>query len=76
MDGNGVNFKMGVILRPIDNIRLGFAFHTPTYYTMTNRMGVSVPIISENRIREFSLILPFLFWKMHMIMIFSLPGVL
>lgn len=41
MDGNGVNFKMGVILRPIDNIRLGFAFHTPTYYTMTNRMGVS-----------------------------------
>lgn len=30
--GLGVNFKMGVICRPIDWLRLGAAFHTPTYY--------------------------------------------
>jgi len=30
--GMGVNFKLGVIVRPIDWIRIGAAFHTPTYY--------------------------------------------
>jgi len=28
----GVNFKIGAILRPIDLLRIGLAFHTPTYY--------------------------------------------
>lgn len=30
--GAGINFKFGLIYRPIDLIRLGVAFHTPTYY--------------------------------------------
>lgn len=30
--GNGVNFKLGIIARPTDNLRLGFAVHTPTAY--------------------------------------------
>ena len=30
--GWGVNFKLGVIVRPIDWIRIGASFHTPTYY--------------------------------------------
>jgi len=28
----GINFKMGAIYQPLDFLRLGVAFHTPTYY--------------------------------------------
>ncbi len=30
--GAGINFKFGMIYKPVDLIRLGIAFHTPTYY--------------------------------------------
>lgn len=30
--GRGVNLKLGVIYKPIDAIRIGLAFHTPTIY--------------------------------------------
>lgn len=30
--GWGINMKLGVVVRPIDWIRIGVAFHTPTYY--------------------------------------------
>lgn len=33
--GTGVNFKAGLIYRPINELRLGLAIHTPTYYTLT-----------------------------------------
>lgn len=32
--GTGYNLKLGVILRPTNALRIGAAFHTPTYYTM------------------------------------------
>lgn len=32
--GTGYNFKMGVIVKPINQLRIGAAFHTPTYYDM------------------------------------------
>ena len=32
--GTGYNFKFGVILKPVNAIRFGLAFHTPTYYDM------------------------------------------
>lgn len=32
--GTGYNFKLGVIVKPINELRLGFAFHTPTYYSL------------------------------------------
>lgn len=32
--GTGYNFKMGVIVKPINELRLGLAFHTPTYYDL------------------------------------------
>ena len=35
ISGAGVNFKIGVVYRPIEGLRLGFAFHTPTYYSLT-----------------------------------------
>lgn len=32
--GTGVNFKFGMIYRPIPAIRIGAAIHTPTYYSL------------------------------------------
>ncbi len=39
--GTGFNFKFGLIYRPINELRIGFAIHTPTYYNLTqNNDGV------------------------------------
>lgn len=32
MTGTGVNFKLGVIVKPTNELRFGLAFHTPTFY--------------------------------------------
>jgi hypothetical protein len=32
--GTGYNFKLGFILKPINELRFGFAFHTPTYFDL------------------------------------------
>ena len=32
--GTGYNFKFGVILKPVNEIRIGAAFHTPTYFDL------------------------------------------
>lgn len=32
--GTGCNFKMGAIFKPINELRLGVAFHTPTFYSI------------------------------------------
>ena len=33
--GLGVNLKLGAIYLPTNNVRLGLAFHTPTFYTIS-----------------------------------------
>lgn len=33
--GTGVNVKLGLILKPVNELRLGIAVHTPTYWSMT-----------------------------------------
>lgn len=35
VEGTGFNYKLGIIVRPINELRLGFAFHTPTWYNLT-----------------------------------------
>jgi len=40
--GAGVNFKVGAILRPVPELRLGLAVHTPTYYNLTDIYGMSM----------------------------------
>lgn len=32
--GNGINVKIGAIYKPIEQLRLGIAFHTPTFYKL------------------------------------------
>lgn len=34
-NGTGFNYQAGVIVKPIQELRLGLAFHTPTYYNLT-----------------------------------------
>ena len=34
LDGTGVNFKFGAILRPTQNLRIGLAVHTPTFISL------------------------------------------
>ncbi len=35
VSGTGFNFKFGLIFKPINELRIGFAVHTPTYYSLT-----------------------------------------
>ena len=42
MNGVGTNLKFGVIYRPIPEIRLGAAIHTPTWYNMNYSMATSI----------------------------------
>ena len=43
-EGTGVNFKLGLIWKPIQALRIGAAFHTPTYYDMRDTYYVSAKI--------------------------------
>lgn len=38
--GTGYNFKMGVIFKPVNQLRIGLAFHTPTYFDMRDNYYV------------------------------------
>lgn len=35
VSGTGVNVKVGVVYKPLDWFRVGFAFHTPTWYAIS-----------------------------------------
>lgn len=35
--GAGINMKLGVIYKPVEQFRLGLAVHTPTYFSLTDR---------------------------------------
>jgi hypothetical protein len=40
--GVGINAKLGVIFKPVENLRLGLAFHTPTAYQLTDEYTAQV----------------------------------
>jgi hypothetical protein len=42
--GTGYNIKLGVIYKPIDLIRLGLAFHSPTYYSLSSDFYTSMNV--------------------------------
>lgn len=39
LSGTGFTYKLGVIFRPIQELRIGVAFHTPTYYSLTQQFS-------------------------------------
>lgn len=40
--GTGFNFKLGFIVKPIQELRLGFAFETPTWYGLNETFSADV----------------------------------
>ncbi len=40
-NGTGFNFQAGVIVKPIQELRLGFAFHTPTWIGITETFSAN-----------------------------------
>jgi hypothetical protein len=40
--GAGVNLKLGVIFKPVERIRIGFAFHTPSFYSLTDSYNATI----------------------------------
>lgn len=45
--GTGLNLKLGAIFKPAEYIRLGLAFHTPTFYRMTDKYNTSITTNTE-----------------------------
>ncbi len=43
-EGTGVNFKFGLIWRPTQALRIGAAFHTPTFYDMRDTYYVEAKL--------------------------------
>ena len=42
LNGSGVGAKFGIVVRPIEALRIGFAVHTPTYYSVAYRYSASL----------------------------------
>ena len=42
ISGTGFNFKIGATIRPVNWLRIGVAYHTPTYYGLTLRYGADM----------------------------------
>jgi hypothetical protein len=40
--GNGINARLGFIIKPVDFIRFGASFQTPTWYSMRDEYGTSL----------------------------------
>lgn len=41
VSGTGFTYKLGFIVRPIQEFRIGFAFHTPTFYSLSQQFGAT-----------------------------------
>ena len=48
--GSAVNFKVGVVYKPIEVLRIGLAFHTPTNYVLTDDYTTTMNAKLENSI--------------------------
>lgn len=48
--GNGFNFGIGAILKPIENLRIGLAYQSPIWYNISERFIEDIEIdVSNNR---------------------------
>lgn len=49
-NGTGFNYQLGVIVKPIQELRIGLAFHTPTWYNLTETFsaGTNMRYYGEN----------------------------
>lgn len=47
-NGSGIGLKLGVIFKPQKSIRIGFAFHTPQYILLTDKIRSSLKANTES----------------------------
>ena len=47
-DGLGLNLRLGLIYKPTEYWRLGFAVHSPTFYSLTDKYRASVTANTES----------------------------
>jgi hypothetical protein len=52
--GVGINAKLGLIFKPVEYLRLGLAFHTPTMYSLKDQYEVTVTTDTEGAQGELS----------------------
>jgi long-subunit fatty acid transport protein len=56
--GSGFNLKLGFIYKPINNLRLGLAIHTPTFYKFNDlynsSMTSSITYLSDGKTENYS----------------------
>lgn len=45
--GVGINAKLGIVVKPSNNFRVGLAFHTPTFYSLTDNYSAYVEANTE-----------------------------
>ncbi len=69
INGGGVNLRLGLLVKPINFLRFGAAFHTPTVYNLTDKYyttlekqfkheGFYDKVISDNDAIEYDLVTP------------------
>lgn len=47
--GTGFNFKLGFIVKPIQEFRIGFSFETPTWYRLTENFAANLDALYNNQ---------------------------
>lgn len=51
--GTGFNYKLGVIVKPIQELRIGFAFHTPTWYSLSEQYSGGIEYSYNNSYNKY-----------------------
>jgi hypothetical protein len=46
--GMGINAKLGIIVKPVELVRLGFTVHTPTWYSFEDSYKATMSVNTEN----------------------------
>ncbi|MFA7272980.1 MAG: hypothetical protein WC044_03880 [Crocinitomicaceae bacterium] len=49
--GTGYNLKLGVLYLPQDNFRIGLAFHSATYYNLTDNTDANMVAVFQDQVR-------------------------
>ncbi len=50
--GNGINLKVGLIIKPTNKLRVGVAYHSPTWYNMNEDYGSSIEAYFFNAVNS------------------------
>ena len=46
VDGSGLGAKFGIVVRPVEALRIGFAVHTPTFYSVLYRYSANLSSVA------------------------------